>query len=419
MHRMITTQEAARRLGVKVPTLYAYVSRGLLHSHPDPSRRGSLFELDDVEALARRSRVGRETATRLATVTTGVTRLDLRAGPVYRGRPAVELAEDLLFEQVAELLWHSEAPGDWRAPELGTCPLANTFDRMRWALLMCGATDNLRADLRPEAVARAARRSAAALTAAVGAGPPGEDPTAPLAERLAARLATQSDAASGPCRQRRARALGRSRAGHLHHGRAHRRIGASRPLRRAGGGAGHLGRSASRRCQPDGLRVARCSRARWSVPRPERRVARARPSPWVRTRRVQVGGSALRTAVGLGLARIERGSARARARGARPGGSPRRAGGQLRPCAGCAQLGDGDAVGHRTHHLRRGPDRRVGGPLHGGTRRAAAPIFAPAPCTARDATTWVLPRSDHDGGGMAPQVDRAGDDPGRQGDADQ
>ncbi len=195
---MITTQEAARRLGVKVPTLYAYVSRGLLHSHPDPSRRGSLFELDDVEALARRSRVGRETATRLATVTTGVTRLDLRAGPVYRGRPAVELAEDLLFEQVAELLWHSEAPGDWRAPELGTCPLANTFDRMRWALLMCGATDNLRADLRPEAVARAARRSAAALTAAVGAGPPGEDPTAPLAERLAARLATQSDARLAP-----------------------------------------------------------------------------------------------------------------------------------------------------------------------------------------------------------------------------
>ena len=54
MRRMITTQEAARRLGVKVPTLYAYVSRGLLQSHPDPSpgKRGSLFELDDVEALA-------------------------------------------------------------------------------------------------------------------------------------------------------------------------------------------------------------------------------------------------------------------------------------------------------------------------------------------------------------------------------
>ena len=29
---MLTTDEAARRLGVKVPTLYAYVSRGLLES---------------------------------------------------------------------------------------------------------------------------------------------------------------------------------------------------------------------------------------------------------------------------------------------------------------------------------------------------------------------------------------------------
>ena len=45
MERMLTTEEAARRLGVKVPTLYAYVSRGLLESHPDPARRGSLFDL--------------------------------------------------------------------------------------------------------------------------------------------------------------------------------------------------------------------------------------------------------------------------------------------------------------------------------------------------------------------------------------
>ena len=59
MDRMITTQEAARRLGVKVATLYAYVSRGILESHPDPNRRGSLFELAEIEALAARSRGGR------------------------------------------------------------------------------------------------------------------------------------------------------------------------------------------------------------------------------------------------------------------------------------------------------------------------------------------------------------------------
>ena len=146
---MLSTEEAARRLGVKVPTLYAYVSRGLLESHPDQARRGSLFDLDEIEALAARSRGGRQTATRLATITTAVTQLDQRRGPIYRGRPATDLALTSRFEDVAELLWQSEGPGDWTAPDLGVCPLTETLDRMRWALVLCGATDPLRSDLRP------------------------------------------------------------------------------------------------------------------------------------------------------------------------------------------------------------------------------------------------------------------------------
>ena len=191
---MLSTEEAARRLGVKVPTLYAYVSRGLLESHPDPSRRGSLFDLDAVEALAVRSRGGRQTATRLATVTTGVTQLDQRRGPIYRGQAATELARVHSFEEVAELLWQSEDVGDWSAPALGQCPLTPTLERMRWALVMCGATDPLRADLRSSAVARAARRASAALTDVVGPKPPGEDPDASIAARLAARLAAPAAA---------------------------------------------------------------------------------------------------------------------------------------------------------------------------------------------------------------------------------
>jgi citrate synthase len=186
--RMLSTQEAARRLGVKVPTLYAYVSRGLLRSHPDPVRRGSLFDLDEVEALAARSRGGRQTATRLATITTGVTQLDQHLGPLYRGRPAIELAGSTSFEDVAELLWQSEEAGDWSTPGLGACSLTGSLERMRWALVMCGAGDPLRADLRPAAVAQAARRCAAALTEAVGPAPPGEAAGSSLASRLSARL---------------------------------------------------------------------------------------------------------------------------------------------------------------------------------------------------------------------------------------
>ncbi|MGD0747964.1 MAG: citrate synthase [Acidimicrobiales bacterium] len=189
---MLTTDEAARRLGVKVPTLYAYVSRGLLQSQRDPSGRGSLFELADVEGLAARSRGGRQTATRLATITTGVTQLDQELGPVYRGRLATELAVGTSFEEVAGLLWQDEGGGDWSPPELGPCPLTQTLDRMRWALVLCGATDPLRSDLRPAAVARAARRSAAALTDVVGPAPAGGDAGASVAARLAARL-TASD----------------------------------------------------------------------------------------------------------------------------------------------------------------------------------------------------------------------------------
>jgi citrate synthase len=185
---MLSSEEAARRLGVKVSTLYAYVSRGLLESHRDPTRRSSLFELSDVESLAARSRGGRQTESRLATITTGVTQLRQDQGPVYRGRAATALALASTFEEVAALLWQSDASGDWSVPDLGACPLTSTLDRMRWALVMCGATDPLRADARPVAVARAARRVIAALTDVVGPGPGGEDAATPIARRLAHRL---------------------------------------------------------------------------------------------------------------------------------------------------------------------------------------------------------------------------------------
>jgi citrate synthase len=209
MNRMLTTEEAARRLGVKVPTLYAYVSRGLLASHPDPAaRRGSLFDLDEVEALAARSRGGRQTATRLATITTAVTQLDQTIGPIYRGRAATELARTVGFEEVAELLWRSGSDSDdeggadvdaadWTAPVVGPCPLTPTLECMRWALVMCGATDPLRADLRPAAVARAARRAIAALTDVVGPPPAGETADDSIAVRLTARLTASGAVPAG------------------------------------------------------------------------------------------------------------------------------------------------------------------------------------------------------------------------------
>ena len=176
MARMMTSEEAASRLGIKVTTLYVYVSRGLLESHPDPASRRSLFAVEDVERLATRSRSGRRVESRLAVVTTSITLLDER-GPVYRGRPATELARSVPFERVADLLWgDATAAGDEVAedPDWSPRPLAvpahlRARDRLPWATVMSGAEDPFRADLRPTAVARAARRLVATLVAAMGA----------------------------------------------------------------------------------------------------------------------------------------------------------------------------------------------------------------------------------------------------------
>ena len=188
VERMLTSEEAARHLGVKVSTLYAYVSRGLLVSQPDPARRGSLFDLEQVESLAARSRGGRQTATRMATITTGVTQLNQELGPIYRGHLATDLAGEWRFEDVAELLWQSEGGGDWRAPDLGQCPLPATFDRMRWALVVCGATDPLRSDRRPPAVAERGTPSHRRLAEVIGPPPLGGDSDGSIAARVAARL---------------------------------------------------------------------------------------------------------------------------------------------------------------------------------------------------------------------------------------
>jgi citrate synthase len=195
---MLSSDEAALRLGIKVTTLYAYVSRGMVQSHPNPTERGSLFALSDIESLAVRGRGGRQTQSRLATVTTGITQLSEARGPIYRGRAATDLAATMTFEEAAAHLWQTEAAGDWTAPPIGTCTLTNTSDRLRWVLVMCGALDPIRADPRPDALIRSARRVIAALIGATGPAPPDDDTSKPASDRLAHRLGGREPTSSGP-----------------------------------------------------------------------------------------------------------------------------------------------------------------------------------------------------------------------------
>jgi citrate synthase len=147
----------------------------LLTSHPAPAGRRSLFDLDEVERLARRSRQGKAVETRMVTVTTGVTQLT-DDGPIFRGRLATDLAVTRSFEDVAEWLWSGPGgpptPVDGGAPsarplwtpvDLGPPPEMDSSDRMRWVVVMAGARDRFRSDLRPGVVTRTASRVAASM----------------------------------------------------------------------------------------------------------------------------------------------------------------------------------------------------------------------------------------------------------------
>jgi citrate synthase len=217
----ISTREAARRLGVKPETLYAYVSRGLLSSRRAESGRGSTFDPQEVAALARRARpaaAGQDGAAEngggwaggggWGRIRTGVTLIE-GDRLFFRGVDATGLASAYGFEEVAEWLWTGALRRGARftAPE----PLLTAarsagdalpagcgpMDRLRVAVIAAATADPLRFDLSQEAVLGSARGLIPTLVGAlptVGGAHRGEGR---LAWRLWSRLtAVPADEAS-------------------------------------------------------------------------------------------------------------------------------------------------------------------------------------------------------------------------------
>jgi citrate synthase len=65
-HEYLTAEQAARELGIKRATLYAYVSRGVLPSYRQGIKRQRLYRRGDVERLLRVAPSGAGPAARLA-----------------------------------------------------------------------------------------------------------------------------------------------------------------------------------------------------------------------------------------------------------------------------------------------------------------------------------------------------------------
>jgi citrate synthase len=122
----IPAGEAARLLGVKLPTLYAYVSRGLLRSLPGRGGRARRYLRSDVEALRERGPSVRAAAGALRwgepILESSITAMT-PAGPAYRGVLAGDLARrGVAFEAAAELLWTGSLPDEAPRWERTECP---------------------------------------------------------------------------------------------------------------------------------------------------------------------------------------------------------------------------------------------------------------------------------------------------------
>jgi citrate synthase len=194
--RLLTTAQVARRLQVKPETVYAYVSRGLLHSVRGGPRRQSLFDPDEVDRIAERGRDGRTPSGVVERIHTELTLLD-HDELYYRGHPVGELAGAHPIEAVAHLLWTGDliTPAPFAASPTTAAVTAATLaalpegtrlgDRLRIAVATMAAADPLRYDITPSAVVRRAESLLAVLVDTLGPGP-AED--APRPDGLAARL---------------------------------------------------------------------------------------------------------------------------------------------------------------------------------------------------------------------------------------
>ena len=171
--RGLTTTEVAELLGVKRQTVYAYVSRGILHRELAMDGRTSLFDRAEVEELRLGRRPEQEGEMRTM-LTTRLTRV-ADDGLWIRGHDLVELVgRGARFVDVADLLWDSPTDEPWpvtacsRAAAdtravVDTDTDAALLDQLRVLLAAASSRDPLRHDLSPKSVRGAGRRAIVAM----------------------------------------------------------------------------------------------------------------------------------------------------------------------------------------------------------------------------------------------------------------
>jgi citrate synthase len=189
---LLTAPQAADRLGIKLDTLYAYVSRGRLRSVMVPGTRERRYRSEDVQAL-----LAARSGTRLPANPDPEAMMPVIGSSIcliengrfyYRGQDAICLSEGAPLEKVARLLWLDEAASELAYPSGpsqsgGAASISGLVERCQIGLVALGDEDLSALDLTRARVARTGWRILGELTACIAPTLPSPDP---IHRRLAA-----------------------------------------------------------------------------------------------------------------------------------------------------------------------------------------------------------------------------------------
>jgi citrate synthase len=186
--RYLSAHDAANELGVRLPTLYAYVSRGLIRSEETGgSKRTRRYHAEDVERLKQRKLQRRdpqgavEGALHWGTpILESAITLIADGRLYYRGQDVVPLATSHTAEQVAALLWMGDLASahplfDGVSRVLPTqvevlrshLTQLTPFDRLNVLLPLAATSDLAAYDVQPAAVAQTGARILYLLTVCI------------------------------------------------------------------------------------------------------------------------------------------------------------------------------------------------------------------------------------------------------------
>jgi len=167
---VLTAPDAAKRLGVSLATLYAYVSRGLIRSFPDPENpRSRLYAEEDVDRRMPGKAAERALHGGGPVLDSAITLID-GDHLYYRGHDVADLARTASVEEVASLIWSGAMTRDAFALTTLHVIAGRGSDGLPFVnrgasiLPIVAARDPLAYDLRPHAVAQTGWRILNLLT---------------------------------------------------------------------------------------------------------------------------------------------------------------------------------------------------------------------------------------------------------------